>query len=168
MVDGTDFRISGPHPFVKTFNRKHCSHKFDGPGLRCEVGVSILTGFVVWCHGPFPAGMSDLQIIGMKLQHISQIVEKVIAGCGSRSNPKCVCPDDCLDDMHEKAMGEARARHECICRRFEEWKILRERFRHHRSKHQEVFKAIAAIKQMEIEDGDPPFQVEICFDPVVV
>lgn len=47
-VDGTDFRIQQPSVFSKIWY----SHKFKGPGLRYEVAVSILTGDIVWLHGP--------------------------------------------------------------------------------------------------------------------
>jgi len=39
------------------------SHKFNGPGLRYEVGLCIQTGDCVWIHGPFPCGTwPDLRI----------------------------------------------------------------------------------------------------------
>ena len=37
------------------FNAKWYSHKFKGPGLRYEVAVCIITRWIVWVNGPFPA-----------------------------------------------------------------------------------------------------------------
>ena len=51
-VDGTDFRIQEPTPFSSGWHSK----KFNGPGLRYEIAISIRSGDVVWIHGPFPCG----------------------------------------------------------------------------------------------------------------
>ena len=37
-VDGTDFRIQEPMSFSKEWSKQSDSHKFNGPGLRFEVG----------------------------------------------------------------------------------------------------------------------------------
>ena len=41
----------------KPFNSKWYSKKFNGPGIRYKVGISINTGYIVWYNGPYPAGM---------------------------------------------------------------------------------------------------------------
>ncbi len=38
------------------FDSKWQSHKFNGPGLRYEIGICIRTGDVVWAHGGMPCG----------------------------------------------------------------------------------------------------------------
>lgn len=58
-LDGTDFRIREPQPF----NKKWYSHKFKGPGIRYEIGISIVEGDIVWAVGGVPCGeWSDLKI----------------------------------------------------------------------------------------------------------
>jgi len=58
-IDGTDFRIMEQ----KEFDRKWYSHKFQGPGLRYEIGLCIRTGFIVWVYGGRPCGQcSDLKL----------------------------------------------------------------------------------------------------------
>ena len=58
-IDGTDFRIEEP----TIWDPKWHSQKFNGPGLRYEVGVCIQTGDIVWINGPYPPGeWNDLQI----------------------------------------------------------------------------------------------------------
>lgn len=47
-VEGTDCRINGR----SKLSRMCFSHKFIGPGLRYEIGVSVLTGHIVWVNGP--------------------------------------------------------------------------------------------------------------------
>jgi hypothetical protein len=42
-VDGTDFQINEPTPFSKGYY----SHKFNGPGLRYEIALNIMTGDIV-------------------------------------------------------------------------------------------------------------------------
>ena len=65
-VDGTDCRIREPSPF----NPMWYSHKFSGPGLRYEVGVSIHEEGIVWINGPFPCGSwPDLKIARHCLIH---------------------------------------------------------------------------------------------------
>ena len=49
-VDDTACRIMEPAPFSPAW----FSHKFHGPGLRYEVGISISSGYIVWINGPFP------------------------------------------------------------------------------------------------------------------
>lgn len=43
-VDGTDFRCKGRRLPDGRINKSWYSYKFDGPGLRYEVGLCILTG----------------------------------------------------------------------------------------------------------------------------
>ena len=58
-VDGTDYKIREP----TKFSPKWYSHKFRGPGLRYEIGLSIQTDTIAWTNGPFEAGQwSDLRI----------------------------------------------------------------------------------------------------------
>ena len=51
--------IQEPSPW----SAKWFSHKFNGPGLRYEVGLSINNGDIVWVHGGVPCGdFSDLKL----------------------------------------------------------------------------------------------------------
>lgn len=51
-VDGTDCRIYELTPFSK----KLFSIRFNGPGLRCEIGLCIDHGEIICVHGPFAVG----------------------------------------------------------------------------------------------------------------
>ena len=46
------------------------SHKFNGPGLRYEVAICMLTGCTVWIMGPFPCGdWPDIEIFRFALNY---------------------------------------------------------------------------------------------------
>lgn len=79
-VDGTDFPIYEPTPY----SRKWYSHKFKGPGLRYEIAMSIQSGDIVWCNGPYPAGWSDLKIARDALVFQLEPGEMVCADGGYR------------------------------------------------------------------------------------
>eukprot|EP00171_Calliarthron_tuberculosum_P005014 IDg5014t1 len=81
------------------FNRGWYSHKFEGPGIRYEVGVAIETGTLVWAHRPFPAGRyPDLKIFRLGMKNSSYEDEKVIAD-GTYRDDACVSPHNSPANM---------------------------------------------------------------------
>ena len=102
-VDGTDCPIQEPHPF----STQWISHKFKGPGLCYELAVCILTGYIVWYFGPFPAAKSDLQIYRIKLKTILGPHEKVVADKGYRGDYTVDTPLDARNDTHKEMMNRA-------------------------------------------------------------
>ena len=158
-VDGTDFRICEPYPYVKEINKIWYSHKFKGPGLRYEIGVSIKTGDIVWYNGPFPCGIPDINIFRYSLKGLLGPGEKVIADKGYSGDTKVCCPLKFNNDTHKNAMSKIRARHETVNRRFKIFGCLKQTFRHSRDKHHLVTKAILALTQINICNGHPLFQV---------
>lgn len=151
-VDGTDFRIREP----SKFNRKWFSHKFRSAGLRYEVAVCIKTGFIVWIHGPLPCGSHpDITVFRSGLKQALVVGERVEADRGYRGEPLYISvPDDHQSEQHKIAKSHARARHEQINRRFKQFQVLHQIFRHDTTKHAEVFWAVAVITQLSIELGD--------------
>ena len=112
-VDGTDFRIYKPNPFSSQW----FSHKFKGPGLRYEVAVCILTGHVVWTHGPFPCGSyQDLSIYRIAMKSSLTAGEKVVADEGYK-DPTCLLGSD-VEGEHRKILATIRAKQETVKRRF--------------------------------------------------
>jgi hypothetical protein len=160
-VDGTDFKINEPWPFTTENNKKWYSHKFKHAGVRYEVAISILTGYIVWIHGPFPCGlMPDIRIFRMKLADMLFPGEKVVADAGYKGEPNVCIPLHVFETEHQHPLAKARARHENVNGRFKTWGVLRDAFRHKRNKHVFCFKAVAAITQLEIETGAyNPFQI---------
>jgi hypothetical protein len=53
LVDGVDCSITEPR---KIPSAKWYSHKFNGPGLSYELGISIYDNYLVWIRGPERAG----------------------------------------------------------------------------------------------------------------
>jgi len=101
-VDGTDFRIQQQVPFWKGW----FSHKFKGPGLRYEVGLSIQTGYICWINGPFaPGAWNDLQIFRLKLKTLLPPGEKVETDDGYCGDERTSTPMD-AQNMHQSLMKD--------------------------------------------------------------
>jgi hypothetical protein len=120
-VDGTDCPILEQSPFWPGW----FSHKFKGPGVRYEIGVSIHGGEIVWVNGPFPCGKwPDVKNFRHGLIHRLLYWEMVEADRGYGGMPDHVYTP--LDDRSE----HVRARHESLNSRFKKWNILSNAFRH--------------------------------------
>jgi len=71
------------------------SHKFNGPGLRYELGVCIQTGDIVWIAGPFPAGdYPDVTIFELGMMDSLDEGETVEADGGYAGDLPVRTPDD--------------------------------------------------------------------------
>jgi hypothetical protein len=152
-VDGTDFQIYQWKPFWKGW----FSHKFKGPGVRYEVGLCIMTGHIVWIHGPFPCGKwPDLKIFRNAMKQQLSPGEKVQADLGYRGEPDYIVLPTGVNDIGQRV----RARHETVNKRFKQWGILHRVFRHEVSKHQPAFGSVAVITELAIEHGEELFGVE--------
>lgn len=147
-LDGTDFRIREPIPF----NRKWYSHKFKGPGIRYEIGISIGSGDVVWASGGLPCGdWPDLKI-AEKLYLKYSKHEVTLADKGYRLQGKFKQPSN----ANERRI---LARHETLNARLKQFEILNNRYRNNLKKHPKIFHACINIIQVSIEDGEQLFDV---------
>ena len=82
-MDGADFWIYEPSPYTKEASKDWYSHKYNGPGLRYEIGVSIRGGWIVWINGPFQCGKwMDILIFRKGLQHFLGEYERVEVDSG--------------------------------------------------------------------------------------
>ena len=152
-VDGTDFRIREPSPFSPSWY----SHKFQGPGLRYEIGVGIFSGGIVWVNGPFPCGSwPDLKIAREALVHYLDQDEKVIADGGYRGDSHFLTPTGINDDF-SRVMAVIRARHETVNGRFKSFNVLACTFRHSLGKHSQCFMAVANLVQVSLLTEAPLF-----------
>ena len=157
-VNGTDFRIR------QGYGRDFFSHKFKGPGLRYEVGICILTGHIVWINGPYECGMwNDILIFRDSLLTFLGPTERVEADDGYvGESPRYVkCPASFTNPIETLAMqSRVRQRHETANKRFKQWACLLNRFRHDIGKHGDIFRAVAVVTQLAIQNGEPLFEVE--------
>jgi hypothetical protein len=161
-VDGTDFEINEPTPF----STDYWSHKFNGPGLRYEIALNIMTGDIVWVNGPFPCGANpDLVIFRRDLMHKLEPWERVEADQGYIAEcPQHVKTHIPLQAEQERDMRAlALARHEHVNGRLKNFAALRDKFHHnaHREeKHGLIVHALAVAVQLSFELGESLHQIE--------
>ena len=137
------------------------SHKLKAAGLRYEIAICIQTGEPVWINGPFPCGRwPDLRIAREALVYALDPGEYYLADGGYRDgNQYSVTPTGLnFFEDHQKAV--VRARHETYNKRLKQWGALRQLYRHDRTTHSQVFRAIANIVQVTIMNGEPLFDLE--------
>ena len=88
------------------------SHKFNGPGLRYEIGVCIQTGWIVWVNGPYPAGQwPDLRIARGSLNQLLDAGERFIADGGYRDSHGPAITPTVRHEYVDRMKAHARARH---------------------------------------------------------
>ena len=158
-VDGTNFKINEPSPFLGMW----FSHKYSQAAVRYEIGLCIQTGYIVWTHGPFLAGlMPDISVFRSKLKYQLAPGERVRCGRVYRGEfCKIELPDECCGyGTHQHRTKQiVRARHETMNRRLKQFGCLKQQFRHPISKHSTVFCAVVAIVQISLENGPPLFDI---------
>lgn len=138
------------------FDPKWWSHKFNGPGLRYEVGLCIRTGDIVWAHGGLPCGeWPDLRLARNAFISGLQPGEKALADGGYRDN-----------DFFENPNGDQQkkrilARHETVNGRIKQFCCMKDRFRHALYLHPLFFNAVVNLTQLMIENGEPLYTVEL-------
>ena len=167
-IDGANFRIWEPRPYTRDGNKIWYSSKFQGAGLRYEVGICIRTGDIVWFNGPYPCGWGpDIKIFNQKLKILLQTFEKVMADRLYRFNLKCYtkCSVEKYQDKKKKiltpeyeAISLALARHEAINGRMKRFNCLSKVYRNDRNKHHLIFMAVATLVQINMVNGNPPFE----------
>jgi DDE superfamily endonuclease len=151
-VDGTDFRIMEPSPF----DPKWLSEKFNGPGVKYEIGVCIQTGWIVHVNGPYPCGeWNDLNVarddLCFKLAE-SQFEDEMACADGGYSDAQEFFDTPTGHNNHDQRMkARARARHETINRRLKQWSVLGQRFRGLPQFHDNYFNAVANLTQFLIK-----------------
>ena len=82
----------------------------------------------------------------------------VEADNGYRGEPtKIRTPVDAATHRERKMKSKARASQETVNKRFKQFGILKQTYRHNLSKHQSVFRAVVVITQLSIQHGEPIF-----------
>ena len=157
-MDGTDFCMEEKKPF----NRRWYTKKFNGPGVRYEIGICIQTGWIVWINGPFPCGTwPDIKIALEDLVYMFIGDERAVADKGYRGY-ECYfdTPWRYLDNVDQRVRKAlARARHECINHRFKQWRALKDIWRHDIADHGRAMQAVANIEQFLLQQS-PSWQVD--------
>jgi hypothetical protein len=161
-IDGTDFRILQKGAMAR--GNKFASHKYGGKSaLRYKLGLDILRGNLVWIEGPYAAGKyPDITIFRNCLKNFLDPNERVVADKGYVGEaPEFVkCPNSTtLRADHREMIRRVSARHETINARLKYWGILAQVYRHDIENHGYVFRAVAVITQLAVENGEPLFDV---------
>jgi len=124
--------------------------------------VDILAGNLVWIQEPYPAGKyTDIKIFNKVLRNFLEPGEPVEADEGYHGHPdkiKCL-GNDANPAENRGVQGRARARHKTLNGRLKNWGILSQVFRHHITKHGDVFRVCAVVTQLTIDNGEPLFEV---------
>ena len=150
---------------MRGWSKKWFSHKFKGPGLRYEIGISIKKGDIVWIAGPYICGKwNDLEIFKNGLIHQLDENERVEADDGYRAlDPEFVKSRTGFSSKKERKdmTNKVRARQETVNKRLKQFQCLVQPFRHHDfEKHSNLVRAAAVVTQLAIQNGEPLFQVE--------
>lgn len=112
---------------TKPFNEKFYSHKFNGPGLRYEVGLNIRTGHIVWTNGGYPCGdYSDLTVARQAYVFLVNDNERTLSDKGYRGSPYFILPNQQNAEVHKRIM----ASHETVNKRLKTFRILKKPFHH--------------------------------------
>lgn len=151
-LDGVDFKIFESKPF----NRKFFSHKFKASALRYEIGLALVTGHIVWAYGGYPAGeYPDLKLSRELYVHQVMPGELTFADKGYRDAKFFITPDSTNNAGHKYIMS----RHETVNKRFRQFRVLGNTFRHDIDKHTSCFHAVANITALVIKMEDPLFSL---------
>ena len=154
-VDCTDYKTPEHGPAFS-------SHKFaKKSGLRYEIALCIQTGDIVWLNGPFPCGRNpDITIFRSSLMSHLAPAERVEADDGYIGEaPRHVkCPKSFTNPQETEFMQQrVRNRQETVNKRFKDWGVLRQLFRHSLPDHGDIFRAIAVLTQLAINAGEKLF-----------
>ena len=149
-MDGTDFETVEYVPF----NRGRRSHKLNRPGLRYEVAISVAKCHIVHINGPFLCGeWPDLRITRNFLHSRLGRDEYYLADAGYRCGNGPAITRNALPLHRQPTFDRLMARHETINRRFKEFAILGTKYRHEEEKHEDIFRCIAVLVQLDILHG---------------
>jgi len=143
-------------------NPKFFSHKFHGPGLGCELALSLFVDELVWLRGPAPAGDSDMKTCKSDLKGRIPKGKKAIVDGGHKDSRDLELSRTNTHDEHElrKLKSRAKARQEHFHSRVKRFKSVSGDFRHGIDRHRICFEAICVICQHEMELTSPLFDVQ--------
>ena len=114
-----NFCIQEPSPF----NPKWLSHKFEGPGIWCEVGICLQTGWIVWWNGAFPCGSyPDLNITWQWL--IDEFDNDIGKSAPFNDRGQYFIMPSRQNDYIDKMMTVVRVQHKMVNKLLKEYNML--------------------------------------------
>ena len=168
-VDGTDCAI----PYQQAAPEAWYTQKFNGHGVRYEIAICILTGWIVWVMGPFPCGdWPDIECFWYALKHRLEENERAEADDGyvGEDPVNLKVPGSVVhghDEKQKVSRCVVRRRHETANKRIKQFGVVAKGtiFRHDLSFHGDCFRACVVLTQLAIENGHPLFPVDDYRDP---
>ena len=137
------------------------SHKFKGPGVTYEIGISIWENKLVWVNGPYRAGKNDIGMFRDVDGLQSKIPENKFALGDSayKSSNKVIVKNKTDSRELKRFKNRALARHETFNGRIKCFNCLCNRWHHDLKKHKSVMEAVCILVQYDMENGNPLFEV---------
>ena len=155
-VDGTDVQINEPTPY----NPIWFSHKFNGPGIKYEVGCCIKTGDIVWFRGPFPCAMHDRTIFDLYLSKELVENECVEADSGYSGRGQIKTPGMGTTSKDRREKSHARARHENTNQLLKVFGVMKKWRNPEPHTHEVVAHAVAVMVQLSIALGEKLYDID--------
>jgi len=167
-VDGTDV----PIPYQQVEPKAWYTQKFNACGLRYEIGVCILTGWIVWLMGPFPCGdWPDIVCFRYALKQMLEDGERVEADDGyvGEDPTNVKVPGSMVHDQDPQMLrvrGRVRRRHENVNKLIKQFKVVGKStiFKHDLSFHGTCFTACTVLTQLQIENGHDLYDIGNYYD----
>ena len=123
--------------------------------------MCIQTGLVVWINGPFVVGKyNNIIIFQSKMIYKLLDWEVVEVDQGYVGQPNKIQMKYELRVSENQFKAKARARGEKINRRFKNFCVLTDRYRHKISMHSYVFHAVAVLMQISLTSVSLTFKVD--------
>ena len=157
-IDGIDCLCSESYPFSTDVFSK----KFDGPGIKYEVGICIKTGYIVWINRPFLAGNSEATIFRGDLATRLEDWEFIEADTGLQGCNKARIPHQGISTFERKEKSIVRGRHENVNGRLKVFNVLVSYFHHDSgrdrqemfNRHGMYFAVVLVMTQLKSEHGE--------------
>jgi hypothetical protein len=154
-IDGTDIPIFEPG----LRNSIWWSHKFNGPGIRYEVGTCIRTGDIVWFRGPFPCNISDREIFDNHLSKKLLPGEGVEADSGYVGRVQIFTPGVAKTSKERKQKSQVRGRQENVNARLKVFGVTERWNNPDPAKHVVFARCVAIIVQLSFKLGEGLYEV---------
>lgn len=154
-IDGTDIPITEPGVRSSLW----WSHKFNGPGIRYEVGTCIRTGDIVWFRGPFPCNLSDRDIFDSFLSKELLPGEGVEADSGYTGRQQIFTPGVAKNHKERKQKSQVRGRHENVNGRLKVFGVMKRWNNPDPAKHGVFARCVAVIVQLSFTLGESLYEV---------
>jgi hypothetical protein len=157
---------------------KWYSHKFNGPGVSFEVVADPMEGKIRWINGPEPASIHDLTFLrgGKKGQtkkwkrsslyfHLPKSARLIGDSAYEGQPDKVSTTKDAHKPATKKLFARMKSMQETCFKRFKDFRVLRESFRHGKSTEDKLakikssFEAVAVLLQYDFENGARLFEV---------